>query len=130
LDTPDEVEGREEGGPSFVKPVPGYESDVMALKPFTDPQLPPKHHVRSKVVIAVAYGIDNASGKGFGSTITIDGILLWRSVQWKDFYEDEYSNRREIENIVTALEEYYPKTGIHYVELFMFTDNIVSENAF
>jgi hypothetical protein len=31
---------------------------------------------------------------------------------------------------VIALEEYYSKTGIHDVELFLFTDNMVSENAF
>jgi hypothetical protein len=40
------------------------------------------------------------------------------------------SNRREFDNIVIALEEYYSKTGIHDVELFMFTYNMVSENAF
>jgi hypothetical protein len=39
--TPDDVEGREEGAPSFVEPVPRYEADVMALKSLTDPQLPP-----------------------------------------------------------------------------------------
>jgi hypothetical protein len=42
----------------------------------------------------------------------------------------ESSNRREFENIVIALEEYYSKTGIHDVEFFMFTYNMVSENAF
>jgi hypothetical protein len=50
--------------------------------------------------------------------------------QWKEFYEDESSNRHEFENIVIAFEEYYSKTGVHDVELFMFTDNTVSENAF
>jgi hypothetical protein len=50
--------------------------------------------------------------------------------QWKEFYEDDSSNRFEFENIVIALEEYYSKTEIHDVELFMFTDNMVSENEF
>jgi hypothetical protein len=31
---------------------------------------------------------------------------------------------------VIALEEYYSKTGIHDVELFMLTDNMVSDNEF
>jgi hypothetical protein len=35
-----------------------------------------------------------------------------------------------MESSVIALEEFYSKTGIHDVELFMFTDNMVSENAF
>jgi hypothetical protein len=49
----------------------------MALKSLTEPQLPPKSHVRYKVVITVASGFADASGKGFGSTITIHGSLLW-----------------------------------------------------
>jgi hypothetical protein len=52
-----------------------------------------------------------------------------RRGQWKEFYEDESSNRRELGNIVIALEEYFTKTEIHDVEMFMFTDNFVLENA-
>jgi hypothetical protein len=83
---PDEVEAPEEGAPAFGKPVPRYEADVMVSKALTEPQLPYKRHVRSKVVITVAYGFANASGKLFGSKITINGSLLWRSGQWKEFY--------------------------------------------
>jgi hypothetical protein len=110
--------------------VPRYEADAMALKAITDPQVQPNHHVRCKVVITVAYGFTDAIVKGFGSTITIDGCLLWGSGQWKEFYEDDSSSRREFENIVIALEEYFLKMGIHDVELFMFTDNFVSQNVF
>jgi hypothetical protein len=102
----------------------------MALQALTEPQLPPKRNVRSKVFTTVACGLADASGKGFGSTVTIDGSLFWRSGQWKEFYEYKSSNRREFENIVIALEEYYSNTGIHNVELFMFTYNMVSENEF
>jgi hypothetical protein len=49
----------------------------MAFKALTEPQLPPKRHVQYKVFITVIYGFADASGKGFGSTITIDGSLLW-----------------------------------------------------
>jgi hypothetical protein len=59
-DVTDEVEGPEGG---FVKHVPRYEADVMALKALTEPQLPLKRHVRSKVVITVVYGFSDASGK-------------------------------------------------------------------
>jgi hypothetical protein len=62
-DAPDEVEGRKEAAPTFVKPVTRYEADVMALKSLTEPQLPPKHHLQSKVFITVAYGFADASGK-------------------------------------------------------------------
>jgi hypothetical protein len=80
-DVPNEVEGPEEGPPAIVKPVPRYEADAMALKALTEPQLPPKRHVRYKVAMTVEYGFSDASGKWFGSTITIDGRLLLRSGQ-------------------------------------------------
>jgi hypothetical protein len=60
-DTPDEIEGPKEGPPTFVKPVPRSDADAMALKSLTELQLPPKRHVRSKVVITVAYGFADAS---------------------------------------------------------------------
>jgi hypothetical protein len=62
-DVPYEVEGPAEGAPAFVKPVSWYEADVMVLKSLTEPQLPPKRHVRSKVFITVAYVFADASGK-------------------------------------------------------------------
>jgi hypothetical protein len=86
--------------------------------------------MRYKVFITLEYGFADASGQGFGSTVTLDGSLLWRSGQWKEFYDDKSSNRRTFENIVIALEESYLKTGIHDVESLMFTYIIVSENAF
>jgi hypothetical protein len=39
-------------------------------------------------------------------------------------------DRRKFDNIVITLEEYLLKTGILDVELFMFTNRFVSENAF
>jgi hypothetical protein len=78
----------------------------------------------------VECGFGDASGKGFGSTITVNGTILWRAGQWKPSYEEESSNLRELENIVRALEEHYEETGEGDVELFMFTDNFVTESAF
>jgi hypothetical protein len=58
--------------------------------------------IRSKHVIHVEYGCGDASGKGFGSTITLNGVILWRAGQWQPSYEEESSNLRELENIVRA----------------------------
>jgi hypothetical protein len=116
--------------PVYVKPVPRYRGDLRALEKLTEAPTPPKRKIRSKVVIHVEYGFGDASGKGFGSTITVNGIILWRAGQWEASYEEESSNLRELENIVRALEEYFEETGERDVELFMFTDNFVTECAF
>jgi hypothetical protein len=86
--------------------------------------------IRSKHIIHVKYGFGDASGNGFGSIITLNGVILWRAGQWRPSYEEESSNLRELENIVRALEEYYEGTGERGVKLFMFTDNFVTECAF
>ena len=117
--------------PDFVKPVPRYRGDLKALKNLTESLEAPKRIVRSKKqILHVEYGFGDASGKGFGSTITLNGKILWRAGQWDPSYEEESSNLRELENIVRALEEYYEETGERDVELFMFTDNFVTECAF
>jgi hypothetical protein len=116
--------------PEFVKPVPRYRGDLRALEKLTEPPVPPKRKIRSKMIIHVEYGFGDASGKGFGSTITLNGVILWRAGQWEPSYEEESSNLRELENIVRALEEYFEETGERDVELFMFTDNFVTECAF
>jgi hypothetical protein len=116
--------------PDFVKPVPRYRGDLRALEKLTEPLVPPKRTIRSKNIIQVEYGFGDASGKGFGSTISLNGKILWRAGQWQPHYEEESSNLRELENIVRSLEEFYADTGERDIELFMFTDNIVTESAF
>jgi hypothetical protein len=100
------------------------------LEKLTEAPVPPKQKIRSKAIVHVECGFGDASGKGFGSTITVNGTILWRAGQWKPSYEEESSNLRELENIVRALEEHHEETGEGDVELFMFTDNFVTESAF
>ncbi len=116
--------------PDYVQPVPRFKGDLRALRELTEPTAPPKRRIRSKNVIRVEYGFGDASGKGFGSTITLNNKLLWRAGQWLASYEEESSNLRELENIVRALEEYYEETQERDIELFMCTDNFVTECAF
>jgi hypothetical protein len=116
--------------PDYVKPVPRCRGDLQALEKLTEAPAPPKRKIRSNGIIHVEHGFGDASGKGFGSTITLNGVILWRAGQWDPSYEEESSNLRELENIVRALEECYEETGERDVELFMFTDNFVTECAF
>jgi hypothetical protein len=81
----DEIERYGKGAPAFAELIPRYESHAMALNALTESLLPPNRHVRSYVVVTVAYGFADASGKGFGRTIIVDGCLIWRSGQWKEF---------------------------------------------
>ena len=49
-------------------------------------------------------GFGNASGNGFGSTVTLSGAILWQAGQWEPSYEEESSNLRELKNTAQALD--------------------------
>ena len=57
--------------PKLIKSVLRYRGDLKALGKLTEPLEPPKQIVRSKKqILHVEYGFGDASGKGFGSTIS------------------------------------------------------------
>jgi hypothetical protein len=47
-----------------------------------------------------------------------------------DLYENDSSNQRELEKIVISLEEYAAANPYASIEMFMFTDSFVPENAY
>jgi hypothetical protein len=49
---------------------------------------------------------------------------------WKEFYKTESSNRREFENLVQRLESFAKSHRGAAIEVFMFTDNYVTEYAY
>jgi hypothetical protein len=53
----------------------------------------------------------------------------WESGSWKKFYKTESSNRREFENLVQRLESFAKYHRGAAIEVFMFTDNYVTECA-
>jgi hypothetical protein len=63
--------------PVYVKPVPRYRGDLRALEKLTEAPNPPKRKIRAKEIIHVERGFGDASGKGFGSTVTVNEIILW-----------------------------------------------------
>jgi hypothetical protein len=60
----------------------------------------------------------------------LNGEIMWRAGQWVEVFEKQSSNRRELENIVVALEGCVREHRDTAVELFMFTDNVVTECAY
>ena len=92
-------------------------------------ETPPHRLVRATKSCGVIYGFGDASGTGFGSSISIGGKLEWKSGQWNVSIKEESSNYRELLNLVVALEEATSKGKLDSCEIFMFTDNSTAESA-
>jgi len=86
--------------------------------------------VRPKRSSVALYGFADASGCGFGSTLLAKGRVHYRHGQWSKDHSDESSNHRELDNLITAIEEAMQEGLLTDSELFMFTDNSTMESAF
>lgn len=119
-----------ETAPQWVHPVPRLIDDLYCLLALTESPSAPRRRIRSNHIVRVEYGLADASGKGFGSLLSFDGEVVWRSGQWHQDYSDQSSNWREFGNVVIALEEFHARQRVENLQIFMFTDNIVTECAF
>ena len=70
------------------------------------------------------------SGDGFGAAFHLDGELLFRYGQWSSAISEASSNYREFRNLVKAMEAYVRSGKLRDCEVFLLTDNLVTENAF
>jgi hypothetical protein len=66
-----------QAGPSskFLKPLPRLERDFKILKDLTSPDAPPKVVWRRTMMGSTTYGFGDASGKGFGHAIQVEGTI-------------------------------------------------------
>jgi hypothetical protein len=64
--------------PKLVKPVPRLQDDLNALHSLTSIEAPPLGLVRPTLTKTVHYGFGDASGSGFGSTMSSLGEVLYR----------------------------------------------------
>ena len=84
--------------------------------------------IRSKHLKAVGISFVDASGVGKGSsTIALNHNV---SIHMGKTYKEESSNFLELENLMDTLDTEYAAGHLTNVELFLCTDNIVSERAF
>jgi hypothetical protein len=77
------------------------------------------------------YGFGDASGAGFGSSITLpNGWTKFRRGLWAWDQEDASSNYLELCNLVQTVEEGIQDKTLSNSELFIFTDNTTAEGAY
>ncbi len=117
--------------PSSVTAVPRLQWDLEALRSLFSVPHPPTRFVCATHIQVALYGFGDASGSGFGSSIALpDGCLLFRHGIWNDADTSSSSNFRELNNLVTAIEEGIAAGHLQNTELFLFTDNSTAEGAF
>jgi hypothetical protein len=85
--------------------------------------------VRSASLLYIRYGFADASGTGLGASITTDEGIRVRIGTWGSDSQDESSNWREFENLVTTLEAEGERGNLNGAAVVMCTDNSTAESA-
>jgi hypothetical protein len=119
-----------DGYPKTVRAVPRLKGDLQALESLTASITAPVVLVRSKRMYIVRYGFGDASGGGFGSSLTSANGIQVHMGTWNERGSKQSSNFRELGNLVIRLELEGEKGLLKGSELFMFTDNSTAESAF
>ena len=78
----------------------------------------------------VVYGFVDASGQGFGSSLTSPTGVAYTIGVWGRDDESQSSNYRELHNLVSTLERLVKEGNMQDSEIFMFTDNSTAEAAY
>jgi hypothetical protein len=126
-----EYEGRKKP-PKWTPMVPRFKNNMMALMHMTDAALPPAVPVRPTNTAAV-FMVGDASGSGFGTSTWTQNAeeLTAQFGAWDLETSRESSNFREAYNLVLRVEQMVEKGELQEgSELFVFTDNFVSERVF
>jgi len=116
--------------PAAVKAVPRLLDDLQAMAVLTEGDRAPMRIVRPRYKLHIKYGFGDASGAGFGATITTDEGIRIRFGVWGADENKQSSNYRELRNLVEALEDLWEKGELTGVEIFIFTDNSTAEATF
>ena len=116
--------------PEFVTAVPSFQRFLMALSHMFEGEEPALRLVRGSLIKYVGYGFGDASGSGFGSSwLDKSGDLVIRIGMWNKEGVDTSSNYRELRNLVETLELMGQRGELEGYEMFLFTDNSVSESV-
>jgi len=113
-----------------VEGVSRLAKDVEALSKLTQFEAPPKVVRRSKTTASAKYMGGDASDKGFGNDLIVEGVCHAEFGCWSGDVEAEDSNFKELFNLVNAIENAYHAGHLKATELFVFTDNAVAEGAY
>jgi hypothetical protein len=135
--------------PKVVHAVPRLIADLEGLLTLFQLPHPPERVVRTNAATFAFYGFGDASGSGFGSTITTPEGIHYRYGIWGDDLAGLSSNYQELfnfteaatdhisrlhfthlQNLVTSIEAEATAGHLAPCEFFLFTDNAVAEAAF
>ena len=116
--------------PEYVTAVPSFHRFLMALSHMFEGEEPALRLIRGTQIQYVGYGFGDASGSGFGSS-WLDKMsqLVIRIGMWNREGVDTSSNYRELRNLVETLELMGIRGELEGFEIFLFTDNSVSESV-
>jgi hypothetical protein len=122
-----------EDAPPKVKAVPRLQKDIQTFLKFTASAIPPQVRARPVALAVGVFGFGDASGAGFGVSAWFDEDpeLDVEYGLWTDETSNQSSNFRELLNLVLYIERLIKEGRItEATELFLFTDNFVSERCF
>jgi hypothetical protein len=127
------AEPNSDSPPPRVKAVPRLQKDIQTFIKFTNTALPPIVRARPVVLAVGVFGFGDASGAGFGVTAWFDNDMELDVEYglWTEETTEQSSNFRELLNLVLYVERLVREGRLtEATELFLFTDNFVSERAF
>ena len=123
------MEDSESPPPVFVRAVPRLFSQLKALEKMFESDEPGLRLVRGTDIMQAMYIFGDASGSGFGSSWNEDVQRVgYRFGVWGEDNSDKSSNFRELRNLVETLEALGREGKLNGKEIFIFTDNMVSES--
>ena len=109
---------------------------MSALRRLTRAHRSPRRRVRCTRRATIFFGFVDASGVDFGSSLSgtrsaliIDGEVLYRHGYWGPADRKKSSNTKEYRNLVNNVEDALKRGLQGGCEVFMFTDNMVTEGA-
>jgi hypothetical protein len=116
--------------PEFVNAVPRLKRDVSALERLFASATPAVTQLRPNGTLCGYYLMGDASGKGFGSALWGQDKIFWESGNYASKYQNESSNFREADNLVSRMERIADTMNLHGKEVFLLTDNMAFEGTF
>ena len=129
LDPEIQVADDEEGAPSLVRAVPRLYGQLLALQLIFSGDEPGLRLIRGASILELLYIFGDASGAGFGSSWNDGFGLGFRFGVWGEEGDGTSSNFRELRNLVETLESLGLEGKLAGKEIFIFTDNMVSESV-
>ena len=110
--------------PAKVQLVPRLRADLLALTELFSPSAPPLRYIRSTTIWEAKYGFADASGSGFGCTLSEGEDIHYTCGIWTDMDSQNSSNYRELSNLVESLESGF-QTGQLNTQRFGFSLTIL-----